>query len=126
MTENTGAASDPQMANIENALAVESPRDHSVTLKDLEALLRLKGQIVLAGPPGVGKTWLARRLVSRFLGLDPDDDDGRSFGKVFHDIDGVIDVGQIDFTGMFSTLNHVGLFNSGNHAPSRLNKPAIP
>ena len=47
-------------------------------LQHLASLLRLKGQIVLAGPPGVGKTYQARRLVSHVLRLDPDDDKARS------------------------------------------------
>jgi hypothetical protein len=60
---------------IENALGVTPPPD---SLDDLAALLQMKGQIVLAGPPGVGKTYQARRLVSQVLRLDPDDGAARN------------------------------------------------
>lgn len=66
---------------IENALGIEHQPDE---LSDLAALLQLKGQIVLAGPPGVGKTYQARRLVSQILGLDPDDAMARNQRQLAH------------------------------------------
>lgn len=62
-------------AKIESALGIPPVVDD---IGHLAGLLRLKGQIVLAGPPGVGKTYQARRLASQVLGLNPDDDNARS------------------------------------------------
>jgi len=69
------------LRKIENALGVTPPSD---SLDDLAALLQMKGQIVLAGPPGVGKTYQARRLVSQVLGLDPADAAARNQRQLGH------------------------------------------
>jgi 5-methylcytosine-specific restriction protein B len=61
---------------IENSL-YEPTDGEGDELGQMEQILRLKGQIVLAGPPGVGKTYQALRLAARMLGLDPEDDEGR-------------------------------------------------
>lgn len=46
-------------------------------LRELEAILRTKQQIILEGPPGSGKTWVAQKLARYFTGnaLDGESDE---------------------------------------------------